>query len=51
MIKTVIKLVLVALLVFYVVTQPVSAAHTAHYLGSMLATAASGATTFVSNLA
>lgn len=50
MIKTILKWGAVALLVFFVVTQPASAADVVHSLGDGLVNIASGFSTFVSNV-
>ncbi len=50
MLKTVLKWGAIALLIFFVVTQPAEAASVVHSLGDWLVMAANGVSTFVSNV-
>ncbi len=50
MLKTVLKWGAIALLVFFVVTQPADAANVAHSIGDWVVMIANGMATFVSNV-
>lgn len=49
-VKTVVKWLLIAFVVWWVVQQPGNASHLIHNIGSALATAASGLSRFISSI-